>query len=247
MKKKKKMGETITANSTEGLSSSTLTVDSSTLSGTVSSSGAIGVGSTTIGGLSSSVINWAQPLSSATGNLYYMDFDPWQKATEPSRPLTDEELDKVVEKVLDKEEDFMPIFRRYLTKYLDGILDDPSELVKDVIKEKDEEINRLRDQVGQLEEKLKSLSDKVDRMDSMNRPLGGWDDLRLGSAAATWVYDSSSSSSNIISSTTPADDSSSITTTTTDYLNSAANTYEYSTLKSMLANANTTSSTDSSA
>jgi len=198
------------------MSSSTLTVDGSTLSGTVSSSGST---ITTIGGLN--------------GNLYYMDFDPWQKQEEARRPLTDEELDKVVEKVLDKEEDFMPIFKRYLTKYLDGILDDPSELVKDVIKEKDEEINRLRDQVDRLEEKLKSLSDKIDRMDSINRPLGGWEDI---GSAITWSYDGSTTSPTTTS-----------TTTISDYLNSAANTYEYSTLKSMLANANTTSSTDSSA
>lgn len=225
------MGETITASSTEEMSSSTLTVDSSTLSGTVSSSGST---ITTIGGLSSS--GWSHSISSASmpsGNLYYMDFDPWQKQEEVRRPLTDEELDKVVEKVLDKEEDFMPIFKRYLTKYLDGILDDPSELVKDVIKEKDEEINRLRDQVDRLEEKLKSLSDKVDRVDSINRPLGGWEDL---GSTITWSYDSSTTSPTITS-----------TTTISDYLNSAANTYEYSTLKSMLANANTTSSTDSSA
>lgn len=231
MKKKKKMGETITASSTE---SSTLTVDSSTLSGTVSSSGST---ITTVGSLSSS--GWSHSLSSASmanpaGSLYYMDFDPWQKIEEVRRPLTDEELDRVVEKVLDKEEDFMPIFRRYLTKYLDGILDDPSELVKDVIKEKDKEINRLRDQVGQLEEKLKSLSDKVDRIDSLGRPLGGWGDL--AGSSITWSYDDSTTSPTITS-----------TTTTSDYLNSAANTYEYSTLKSMLANANTNSSTDSSA
>ena len=76
-----------------------------------------------------------------------------------------EEKEKIIEKMLEDEDDLMPILKQYLAKYLDDIMENPESIVKELIKEKDDRINKLEKRVEELEKQL-----EFDRMNDM--PFG---------------------------------------------------------------------------
>lgn len=76
-----------------------------------------------------------------------------------------EEKEKIIEKILEDEDDLMPILKQYLAKYLDSIMENPESIVKELIKEKDDRINKLEKRVEELEKQL-----EFDRMNDM--PIG---------------------------------------------------------------------------
>ena len=74
-----------------------------------------------------------------------------------SKIMDKDKLKDLLFNFLEKEDDVMPILKEYLVGYLDKIMKDPDPIIKDLIKEKDKEINELRTEV----ERLKSMVDAL--------------------------------------------------------------------------------------
>ena len=74
-----------------------------------------------------------------------------------SKIMDKDKLKDLLFSFLEKEDDVMPILKEYLVGYLDKIMKDPDPIIKDLIKEKDNEINELRIEV----ERLKSMVDAL--------------------------------------------------------------------------------------
>lgn len=75
--------------------------------------------------------------------------------------LTHDQKEELMTRLLENEDEFMPILKKYLVGYLDKILDNPEQIIKEVVMEKDEKIKNLENKVRDLEseiEKLKALS-----------------------------------------------------------------------------------------
>ena len=66
-------------------------------------------------------------------------------------------------------------------------MDEPEEIVKELVKEKDEKINQLEEQVETLNKKIAELEEKVERQEQQNKPFSlGGEEIGLGDV--TWVY-----------------------------------------------------------
>lgn len=105
--------------------------------------------------------------------------------------LSDDTINKIIKKILDSDDDLLPLVKNYLIKYLDQVMDNPEEIIKDLIKEKDTEISRLREELDSLTKRLEKLENE--------RPfnLGG---IKLAEVdtespgewtTTNWIYDPS--------------------------------------------------------
>ena len=63
--------------------------------------------------------------------------------------------EEILLSLLDKEDDLMPILKKYLVGYLEKIMDNPKEIVKELIDDKD-------DKIQNLEQEIKNLRIEVD-------------------------------------------------------------------------------------
>ena len=71
--------------------------------------------------------------------------------------LSCEQKKELMTKLLESEDEFMPILKKYLVGYLDKILDNPEEIIKDLVKEKDSKIQELESKVSDLEKEIKDI------------------------------------------------------------------------------------------
>ena len=184
----------------------TQTSSATAASSTLSSSGSLSVSSSYIGTLTSAGI--ASAASSATyyPKSYYSTYawDDGETSTTvvTSRKLSEEDIKEIIKKIFDGDTDLLPLVKNYLIKYLDTVMDNPDEIVKELIKEKDEEINNLKKEVEDLGEKIKELEKKV----SSTGVLDDWAKISTSPGTdVTWIGGDStwttSTTSNISSST----------------------------------------------
>lgn len=99
---------------------------------------------------------------------------------------------KEVEKYLDSEDDMVPILKNYLRKYLERVMDNPDEIVKEIIKEKDEEINSLKEEVGMLKRDIADLKDLVRRIEQERSKVKDYGEWISTNPYITWIGGSDS-------------------------------------------------------
>ena len=91
-------------------------------------------------------------------------YSVWDGCEEGESGKTIEEyVEERVEKYLESEDDMIPLVKNYLRKYLEKVMDNPDEIVKEIIKEKDEEIDSLRKEVDMLRKDIADLHDQIRR------------------------------------------------------------------------------------
>lgn len=141
--------------------------------------------------------------SASTSSNYYTVSDSWN--TSPAFNLVDlllskEQREELLMKLLESEDELMPILKKYLVGYLDKIMDNPGEIIKELLKEKDTEIESLKKKVSDLEEKVNKASFTPYPYYPSNIPLGpnpfegSWSDNMNGITTWSDIYSSSSSS-----------------------------------------------------
>lgn len=64
--------------------------------------------------------------------------------------ISDKDKEEILMSLLDKEDDLMPILKKYLVGYLEKIMDNPKELVKELIDDKDDKIQNLEQEIKNL-------------------------------------------------------------------------------------------------
>lgn len=134
----------------------------------------------------------------STSSNYYTVSDPWSYTFNLTDLLSKEQKEELLMKLLESEDELMPILKKYLVGYLDKIMDNPEEIIKELLKEKDIEIESLKKKVSDLEEKVNKASLTPYPYYPSNIPLGpnpfegSWSDNN----GITWsdIYSSSSSS-----------------------------------------------------
>ena len=99
---------------------------------------------------------------------------------------------KEIEKYLDSEDDMVPILKNYLRKYLERVMDNPDEIVKEIIKEKDEEINSLKEEVGMLKRDIADLKDLVRRIEQERSQVKDYGEWISTNPYITWIGGSDS-------------------------------------------------------
>jgi len=70
-----------------------------------------------------------------------------------------EELTKRINEILDKDET-IEIMKMYLFRFIEENIDNPENLIKEFLKEKDEEINKYKQELESCKKDIKSLEDK---------------------------------------------------------------------------------------
>ena len=112
--------------------------------------------------------------------------------------LSDDTINKIVEKILDSDDDLLPLVKNYLIKYLDQVMDNPEEIIKDLIKEKDTEISRLRGELDSLTKRLEKLEKErsfnlgeldIKQAEINTETPGSWSTTQTTST--NWLYDPS--------------------------------------------------------
>lgn len=70
--------------------------------------------------------------------------------------LVSEDMDKeeIIKRLLENEDELMPILKKYLVGCLEKVMENPEEIIKDLIKEKDSTIEDLKKEVNDLKERL---------------------------------------------------------------------------------------------
>jgi len=64
--------------------------------------------------------------------------------------ISDKDKEELLMSLLDKEDDLMPILKKYLVGYLEKIMDNPKEIVKELIDDKDDKIQNLEQEIKNL-------------------------------------------------------------------------------------------------
>ena len=125
-------------------------------------------------------------------------YSVWDGCGEGESGKTIEEyVEERVEKYLESEDDMIPLVKNYLRKYLEKVMDNPDEIVKEIIKEKDEEIDSLRKEVDMLRKDIADLNNQIRRMDrERTEKIEDWGTASSPSTPyITWIGGSASSTS----------------------------------------------------
>ena len=167
---------------------------SSSITSTSANSGlSSNLSSSTIGYSYSSTIS-SSPIYGYDGGINYGD-SLWEYTIDKLN-LSDDTINKIIKKILDSDDDLLPLVKNYLIKYLDQVMDNPEEIIKDLIKEKDTEISRLREELDSLTKRLEKL-EKERPFDLGGIKLGEVDTESPGEWTTTnWIYDHSTTTSD---------------------------------------------------
>lgn len=165
---------------------------SSSITSTSANSGlSSNLSSSTIGYSYSSTIS-SSPIYGYDGGINYGD-SLWEYTIDKLN-LSDDTINKIIKKILDSDDDLLPLVKNYLIKYLDQVMDNPEEIIKDLIKEKDTEISRLREELDSLTKRLEKL-EKERPFNLGGIKLGEVDTESPGEWTTTnWIYDHSTTS-----------------------------------------------------
>lgn len=165
---------------------------SSSITSTSANSGlSSNLSSSTIGYSYSSTIS-SSPIYGYDGGINYGD-SLWEYTIDKLN-LSDDTINKIIKKILDSDDDLLPLVKNYLIKYLDQVMDNPEEIIKDLIKEKDTEISRLREELDSLTKRLEKLEKeslggiKLREVDTESP--GEW-------TTTNWIYDHSTTTSDL--------------------------------------------------
>lgn len=89
-------------------------------------------------------------------------------------------VEAILSGIFENETDLVPLVKNYFIKYLDKVMEDPDEIIKEVIRAKDEEIKELKEDLKSLNTRLDSLTkllslleEKVQREIGIDKRLGG--------------------------------------------------------------------------
>jgi len=94
---------------------------------------------------------------STTTAGYYSTGDSYSWTLNGDVEIGDESVKKIIEKIFDSDNDLLPLVKNYLIKYLDQIMDNPEEIIKDLIREKDYEIIQLKQKLEYLTKRIEEL------------------------------------------------------------------------------------------
>ena len=125
-------------------------------------------------------------------------YSVWDGCGEGESGKTIEEyVEERVEKYLESEDDMIPLVKNYLRKYLEKVMDNPDEIVKEIIKEKDEEINSLRKEVDMLRKDVADLNNQIRRMDrERTEKIEDWGTTAVSTPYITWIGGTDASSTS---------------------------------------------------
>ncbi len=90
------------------------------------------------------------------------DCSNWAITWDLNTLLGEKDKEELLTKLLESEDDLMPILKKYLVGYLDKIMENPEPIIKELIKEKDEEIKRLNKEVEELKKEVEELKKEVE-------------------------------------------------------------------------------------
>lgn len=88
---------------------------------------------------------------------YYSTDDSYSWTLNGDVEIGDESVKKIIEKIFDSDNDLLPLVKNYLIKYLDQVMDNPEEIIKDLIREKDYEITKLKQKLEYLTKRIEEL------------------------------------------------------------------------------------------
>ena len=98
-------------------------------------------------------------MNDLSNNIYTSN---WEVNFKIKDLISDKDKEEVLMSLLDKEDDLMPILKKYLVGYLEKIMDNPKEIVKELIDDKYDKIQNLKQEIKNLEQEIKNLRLEVD-------------------------------------------------------------------------------------
>ena len=125
--------------------------------------GGLSISAKTPSSLTSSLTSTNASASTISSNYstttagYYSTDDSYSWTLNGDVEIGDESVKKIIEKIFDSDNDLLPLVKNYLIKYLDQVMDNPEEIIKDLIREKDYEIIQLKQKLEYLTRRIEEL------------------------------------------------------------------------------------------